>query len=193
MLLRTIILPLLMTATASATPSKPQDTLKIKFQCSLALSNMFTSVNSPSYRRKIMRSMPKRMDVCLKVGLRAKEFGLPTAEVISIGYYESKFTESVVSSAGAMGPLQVIPRYFCPNGRAKGCDLIAAGLKAIRKFKNSYGDKYLCHYNSGIKCYRRSKRYARKVSSLRKVLEGYTAYVFREGFLGTNKIMERNK
>ena len=90
---------------------------------------------------------------------------------------ESLFRADPVRKAGARGPLQIIPRYFCPTadgelaphkraGRLEGCDLIVDGVKAVKWFWVTYDNDWsaaLCHYNSGEKCFARSRGYAKRV------------------------------
>ena len=160
--------------------AKNQDTpsLRAEVHCALALSTLFHNVGSKSYRNKLAKNLPPRMKTCVTLASKAEDYGLSIPEVVAIGYYESKFSMTAVSSAGAIGPLQILPRYFCPKRRARGCDVIAAGLKAVKKFKNAYGDSYQCHYNAGRVCNKRSKGYARRVRSMKRLLEMYDNQLF---------------
>jgi hypothetical protein len=116
--------------------------------------------------------------VCLEVGRAADELELPVSVAVSVALEESRFTRSLKSKAGAMGPLQIIPRYHCPDamgehkpharkGQLAGCDLIVDGLKALRWFWLEYGEGDwslgLAHYNSGEKVYASSRAYARRI------------------------------
>lgn len=116
--------------------------------------------------------------VCLEVGRAAEELELPVALAVSVALEESRFTRQLRSKAGAMGPLQIIPRYHCPDamgahkpharaGQLAGCDLIVDGLKALRWFWLEYGEgdwsKGLAHYNSGEKIYASSRAYAQRI------------------------------
>ena len=101
----------------------------------------------------------------MRVGLEAKEGGLPTHISIALAYTESRFSTEAKSNRGAVGPLQILPKYHCPGRTARGCDLLAAGLSALRRYRTKYGDwaSALCHWNSGNECYRRSRLFARIV------------------------------
>lgn len=97
--------------------------------------------------------------------------------VAVLAYTESRLNPKARSKAGAVGPLQVLPKYHCPNGREKGCDLIYAGINALIKFKTRWGKKgwkeVLCHWNSGNKCNRRSRYFARAVLRRKAELEKF--------------------
>ena len=102
---------------------------------------------------------------CMRVGLEAKEGGLPAHISIALSYTESRFSPEARSNRGAVGPLQILPKYHCPSRRERGCDLLAAGLSALRRYRTKNGDwaLALCHWNSGNECYRRSRLFARIV------------------------------
>ena len=102
---------------------------------------------------------------CMSVGRKASEGGLPAHISIALSFTESRFNPGARSSAGAVGPLQILPKYHCPGRRERGCDLLAAGLSALRRYRTKYGDwaTALCHWNSGNECYRRSRLFARIV------------------------------
>ena len=101
----------------------------------------------------------------MRVGLGATEGGLPAHISIALAYTESRFNPEARSARGAVGPLQVLPRYHCPSRSSEDCDLLAAGLSALRRYRTKYGDwaSALCHWNSGNECYRRSRLFARIV------------------------------
>lgn len=73
--------------------------------------------------------------------------GVPAALVASLGWHESKFNPAAVSTAGAIGSLQALPRFWCDDYKdclATGetrcrhlvakCDRRAAGINAIAHF-----------------------------------------------------------
>ena len=113
-----------------------------------------------------------RTAVCIHVGKAALDADLDPAVIISVAWYESALNPRAVSSAGAVGPLQVLPRYFCPRKRVKGCDLTQAGIRAFKAWKKRYPvlKDTLCHYNSGNVCNKKSRRYASLVIRLSKKL-----------------------
>ena len=104
--------------------------------------------------------------VCADVGAAALVEGLPPELALALAYTESRFNPLAKSARGALGPWQVLPAYYCPKGRARGCDLVAAGARALVRFRDKYGPTWraaLCHWNSGNHCYRRSRLFARIV------------------------------
>ena len=136
--------------------------------CILALAEMVAGFGHipPQY--------DERLRTCIDIARTADEHELPVALVVALAHEESRFVADIVSKAGARGPLQIIPRYFCPNaqgelaphkraGRLEGCDLIVDGVKAVKWFWVTYDNDWsaaLCHYNSGEKCFARSRGYA---------------------------------
>ena len=116
------------------------------------------------------------METCLTVGKAAEEADEDAALVLSLAWYESRFVETAESSKGAVGPLQVIPGYWCPNRTRVDCDYVQAGLNALRGYRDIYGDnlvEVLCHYNAGNKCGKRAYNYARKVLRRRSRLKSF--------------------
>ena len=103
------------------------------------------------------------LHVCKQVGAAALVEGVSPAVALALSFTESRFNPDARSSRGAVGPLQVLPKYHCPNRRERGCDLIAAGVQAMKKFERKFGIDWLCHWNSGNRCVRRSRLFARIV------------------------------
>lgn len=139
--------------------------------CAALLTRLSGDKPSASYVRSQEEKFLVRMYTCLKVALYAQVLSADVPLVLAIGWHESRFKMEIVSSANAQGPLQVIPTYWCPNRRIKHCDLIEAGVRAVNKLVDKYGlTKMPCHYNSGYKCNKFSRRYARKVLATRERL-----------------------
>lgn len=119
---------------------------------------------------------PKKFNTCIEVYAAAEENGLDPILLSSVAYVESGFSSTAVSSKGAVGPLQILPRYFCPKGKRAGCDYVQAGIDAFKAWNKRYPKikETLCHYNSGNRCNPRSKSYARlvlrKSNRVKKVL-----------------------
>lgn len=113
-----------------------------------------------------------RMHTCVEVADAASANDIDPILLVSIGWVESGMKPNAVSSAGAIGPLQVIPRYFCPEGKAKGCDTIKAGVRAFKEWKRHFKEdtKVLCHYNAGWRCGPQSRKYAKKVLRIYKAI-----------------------
>ena len=116
---------------------------------------------------------PSQVRNCEKVAQRAEAEHMDPFLMVALGYYESTFMDGVKSRAGAIGYLQVIPKYHCPRG-IKKCDTTAAGLRAYRKFyaiTGSHADA-LAMYNAGSKPGKTARRFAKRVISLAKTLRG---------------------
>ena len=105
--------------------------------------------------------------VCLDVARAAREGGVSPRLAVTLAWSESRWRADVESPAGAVGPLQVVPRYWCPGKRRHGCDLTRAGVHALRTLIGRHGaERGLCHYASGNACTPRARRYARHVLAL---------------------------
>jgi soluble lytic murein transglycosylase-like protein len=109
---------------------------------------------------------------CERVIEAAYEHGVCPYLLASVAWHESRFSESAVSSCGAYGPLQVLPRYHCPGRVLEGCDTVDAGAQLIARLLGRYGDvsDVLCHYNAGTVCDDSSYHYADRVSDTVELL-----------------------
>ena len=83
---------------------------EIALICLLAMAEMVGS-----YGGHLPPTHDEKIGVCLDVARAAEDEELPVALVVSVAYEESKFTMDLQSKAGAVGPLQIIPRYHCPT------------------------------------------------------------------------------
>lgn len=115
---------------------------------------------------------PGRFNTCTEVGMAAIARGVDPPLAVALSFTESRFNRYAESHRGAHGPLQIKPTFHCPDRRLKGCDLIKAGIGAIIRYRKRYGSDWLCHWNSGNRCYRKSRRFARVVNKRRKILRG---------------------
>lgn len=79
------------------------------------------------------------ISVCEEVVAKADKTGLDPVLMATLSYAESRFKRGVRSKVGAVGPLQVMPRWTCPGGERKGCDLVQAGLNHVRRLAHRYG------------------------------------------------------
>lgn len=145
---------------------------EIALVCLLALGEIVSA-----YGGNIPPGYDDRAAVCMEVGRVADELELPVSLVVSVALEESRFVRNLKSKAGARGPLQIIPRYHCPDSMGRhrphkrrgvlaGCDLITDGVKALRWFWSTYEydwSRALAHYNSGEKIYNSSRAYARRI------------------------------
>ena len=120
------------------------------------------------------RSTPQQMSVCIQVLQAAEERGLPLPLVASLSWHESRFHDDRTSRAGAVGPLQVLPKFWC---KADPCDHIEAGLNALQWYiqKTQNYSSAICRYNAGT-CSRLSSAWSKKVIQTARFL---TAQVTR--------------
>jgi len=107
----------------------------------------------------------------------AEDLHFDPAILVALIHYESRWTPSAISRAGACGLTQVLPQYTRPR---KSCrQLLFApvsiyeGTKALRRWVDRFGrgrlTKGLCGYNAGYSCRSRGSRgwrYARKIQNM---------------------------
>lgn len=105
--------------------------------------------------------------VCADVAVSARLEGAPPDLAVALAWSESRFRRDLTSRHGAAGPLQVVPRWACPGGRAEGCDLVRAGARVLRAQLDRHGDaaRAVCHYAAGNDCNARAARYGRFVAA----------------------------
>jgi soluble lytic murein transglycosylase-like protein len=130
--------------------------------CGLAINLALGGLQVGATRAAVMQ------DACVEVVVKADAEQMDRHVAIAIAWFESRFTPTAVSSEGAVGTMQVIPRWACPNRRKQGCDLVAAGVHAYLAWLRRYKEPRLalCHYNSGNVCTGSSRAYARRVLDL---------------------------
>ena len=147
--------------------------------CLFILQPMYSD-SSESWNEKVELQMPDRISVCVSVMEEADRQGVPPNLSAAVAWHESKFNADAVSKAGAVGPLQILPRYWCPLKKLKDCDLVVEGVSALKVYIEKYDNykKALCHYNSGNKCSNRSKTYARRVLITFNRLNYIEAFLF---------------
>jgi hypothetical protein len=109
-----------------------------------------------------------RTRVCIEVTKEAHRQGVDPVLAAAVSWRESSFIRTAKSKAGAVGPMQVIPKFWC-NG--KSCDLIEAGVRALKYYTTKYntGDG-LCAYFSGKRCSKQSVKYR---DSVLKISENF--------------------
>lgn len=154
----------------------------VELICTIALTH-FIAVQHPQYQERLTNNKyASKYAVCEEIAQTSIDLGIDPALAISIAIEESGLEEGLVSKVGAQGPLQIIPRYFCPDkkgvvaprksrGVLQGCDLTYYGVKAIDWFLKEYEGKgkdkgvkgALCHYNSGTRCNSSSRAYAQRI------------------------------
>jgi hypothetical protein len=117
--------------------------------------------------------MDAMQETCEEVLEKAETKGMDKYVAAAMAWEESKFTATAVSKEGALGALQVIPYWACPNRSRVGCDLVAAGVAAYQNWLKTYPapNEALCHYNSGTVCNSASRAYATRVVRRAKKLK----------------------
>jgi len=140
--------------------------------CSVGFGHFFHGDSMWTWEDRLADHGMARVEVCLEIAETADEMGVDPSLAVAVGWVESKFYGKAKSKIGALGPLQVLPQYHCPNKTAKGCELIRAGVGALNKYVRKYKNTKkvhngvkdaLCHYSSGNKCTKQGRRYAAKV------------------------------
>jgi len=114
---------------------------------------------------EVARPLDRSFAVCQALAVEAELAGLDQAHVLALAYTETRLNPEAVSTAGARGPIQVLPRYHCPRRRARGCDFMRVGVAHLARLVDKYGtwDLVLCHWNGGLHCGRKARRFARIV------------------------------
>jgi len=146
--------------------------------CMLAMTELFPASASSSYIDKIAAKYTDKLAICIQVANTAETLHIKPSIAVSVALQETWFDDTLVSSAGALGAMQVIPYYACPKGRrdcalcdnkTNECDWIRGGILILKQWMKLYDNEkdYLCHYNSGNKCNKKSRRYARSIMKRR--------------------------
>ena len=154
---------------------------------------IFTALMCMTY---VSLDLPNQKIMCQnasQIERSAAENGLDPYTLVALVYVESGWTPSAVSSAGACGLTQVLPKYSAGYrnrfGRKLTCkDLknpktsIKRGAKILAwwvKYHDGNLDRALCSYNAGFRCKTTKKRkaphpagmrYSRKVRKWSKML-----------------------
>ena len=115
---------------------------------------------------------PERWDTCNAIVDEARAQGVPAHVALAVAYVESRYNPAAVSPAGAVGPLQILPKWHCPTRTADGCDLVAEGVRLLHRHRYRWGDWHTvwCHYSAGTRCTDSGRRYADKVQTRYRAL-----------------------
>ena len=114
-------------------------------------------------------------DVCQMVVVEAEFQEVDPALALALAFHESGLRRYVVSKAGAVGPMQVLPRYWPKNCPITTRGQVQAGVTILRQLvRRSRGDEVLAvaMYNAGNKPGKRAQRWARSVLKLTRKLRG---------------------
>jgi hypothetical protein len=73
--------------------------------------------------------------VCEKIADRAIDVDVDPLMALAVAVEETRLRSDVTSPAGAKGPMQVLPKYWCPKSpKSRPCDYVGAGLKALKYY-----------------------------------------------------------
>lgn len=111
-----------------------------------------------------IRGKTRRLASCVELGQHTVEnTSFDVFVVAALAYTESRFNKSAVSSAGARGILQVLPKYWCRGSKSTKCNYLSAGFRAWGYYRERSPTlrEALCKYASGRSCGKRSTRATR--------------------------------
>tara|TARA_R100000734_G_C3250570_1_gene52292 strand:- start:66 stop:509 length:444 start_codon:yes stop_codon:yes gene_type:complete len=134
-------------------------------ECALALC--VAVVSSFGYKTKTQ----ERVQVCQQVVEWSQTMGVDASLSLSVASVESGFRRGLRSSAGAVGPMQVMRQFWC---RKNPCNLVESGVFALKTYTERHGTKSgLCYYSTGSKCSKKKVglRYAKKVLRNKKIID----------------------
>lgn len=103
--------------------------------CYLFILSLFSHDQSVAYSKKLGASFQDRLETCRLVVKEAKDQAVDPILAVSIAFQESKFTKNAVAFDGkGFGAMQATPRLWCEKKKIENCDLIKAGVKALRTY-----------------------------------------------------------
>jgi len=107
----------------------------------------------------------KRVATCNRLVRKGLKRGFDPFVIAELAWGESHWdSDALHPRSKCAGALQAQPRYWCPDGKRKGCDLEAAGLRAWAYYKKKQPTLLLalCHYKH---CTAKGMGYARMTLS----------------------------
>lgn len=112
--------------------------------CYLFILSLFTQDQSVAYSKKLGATFQDRLSTCRLVVKEANEQAVDPILAVSIAFQESKFTKNAIAFDGkGFGAMQATPRLWCEKKKIENCDLIKAGVKALRTYLELYDwDEY---------------------------------------------------
>lgn len=119
------------------------------------------------------RAARNAVEICEEITIRAIPFGVDPVVAVAIASEETRLQRGLKSHSGAVGPMQVLPIYWCPQ--VGSCNEIDAGLSAISYFlKREGGDEHkalAAYAGAGPRARKYARRVARRVAHLRGALD----------------------
>tara|TARA_Y100000310_G_scaffold194428_2_gene194405 strand:+ start:2268 stop:2705 length:438 start_codon:yes stop_codon:yes gene_type:complete len=126
-------------------------------------------------RQEYPKDHRRRLLACSEMLWEAAKRKIDLPLTLELAWGESRFSPASINPrSGCSGILQAAPRWWCPNGKREGCDLLDAGLDALEAYlaKHKDEEKALCHFKSGNVCnpvgLRGSKKTMTRVHRLRR-------------------------
>lgn len=121
------------------------------------------------------RDSQEAYHVCEMVVEEAERQSVDPALSVALSFHESGLRRYVVSKAGAVGPLQVLPRYWPKNCGIDERGQVKAGVTILKyNLRRTRGDEVtaVAMYNAGNNPGERAFRWSRSVLQLTKKLRG---------------------
>lgn len=145
----------------------------------LCLASVAVTANayeSPSARARYWatKGQPAAL-LCIEIAERAREHDLDPLELIALSWVESRHTPKLTSSAGAVGPLQVMLKYWRRDGDR---DHITAGLRAWTYYRarSASAQEAAGRYNGGGAQSSYAHAYQEHLEKLRRAADIYSAH-----------------
>lgn len=134
----------------------------------MSIYHQIGAVNTP--KRKA--DFRERVQICEIIIEEADKQGVDSTLAVAVALEETRLTEGLKSNKGAIGPLQVLPKYWCD--KRKYCDPIEAGVRALRYYVNhspEYKDALRKYAGAGVRARKYSSRVMRTYSHLESMLD----------------------
>lgn len=98
--------------------------------CIIVAMTIYPNLSTPQ-----IESFQQAQRVCEKIADKAIDVDVDPLMALAVAVEETRLRADVVSPAGAMGPMQVLPKYWCPKApKSRPCDYIGAGLRALKHY-----------------------------------------------------------
>ena len=118
----------------------------------LARKPIFDSAPSIGYVKRMLSSVPQRLDICRLIIKEARRQGTEPLLAVAVAFKESLFTYTA-STQSAVGPMGVVLKYYkCPHEDKSLCNPIEAGVSTLQKLHDLNSNDWctpLAKYNAG--------------------------------------------
>lgn len=125
------------------------------------------AVASPAYPDAAV--VESAHEVCVEVAWAAVGGGVDPSVAVGVAYHETRL-RWLRGAGGEIGPLQIKPRYWCPDGKEEGCDALQAGVYALRYHLDRQPtlSSALAAYNGGPKRHAYAGRAAGRIERFKR-------------------------